>query len=320
MKKTVRILALILLILSMAFLVSCVENQPEERTLILDRSSLKLAVGDTYLIGAKLIPQPDDGVMPALTWKSSNNSVATCEDGKIVAVGIGKTNITARIENGPYAVCNVEVIEKADSLYVLEGEELSIDTVANDSHFQSLTYVSSNPEVATVESGNGKIKIRALTTGKTTVILNSGQTAFAYRTVTVLSADTLGVSIEYDELPVRVTYQNGVYTAETEIFDLVIEKDASREFLDAGKVRLTVSFKFKKVADSAGADSNNRAMFLFEVYCNSLNKNVVEEIIMTDYCKIGDEPKEFVCILDALLDTGDGQRSFIFKFSGITED
>ena len=320
MKKTVRILALILLILSMAFLVSCVEERPEERTLILDRSSLKLAVGDTYLVGAKLIPMPEDNVMPALTWQSSNNSVATCEGGKIVAVGVGKTNITARIENGPYAVCNVEVVEKAESLYVLEGCQLSIDTVANDSHFSSFEYVSSNNDVATVESGDGVITVNALAPGKTTVMLNSGQTAFVYRTVTVLSSETLGVSVEYSELPTRVSYQNGVYTAETEIFDLVIEKDASREFLDAGKVRLTVSFKFKKTADSDGADSHNRAMLLFEVYCNSLNKNVVEEIIMTDYCKIGDEPKEFVCILDALLDTGDGQRSFIFKFSGITED
>lgn len=319
MKKAVRIFAVILFIFLAFALVSCSDEPKSESSLVLDRSSIKLSVGDIYVIGARLIPMPKDNVMPEIVWKSSNESVVSCEGGKITALAEGKVNITAKIENGPYAVCNVEVTKKAESLYVLEGESITLDTVTTDSHFDSLQYVSSNPEIATVEHSDGAVRVNAIAPGKCAVRLSSGENSFAYRNIIVLSMDNLGVNIEHGEFPVRVKYDSGAYTAEAEIFDFAVEKDASREFLDLGKVRLTVSFKYKKVADSEGADSTNRTEFLFAVFCKDLEKNVHEAQIVTEYVKIDAKTQEYVCILDALLDTGDGQRSFEFLFIEITE-
>ncbi len=67
-----------------------------------------LGVGRTKRLYAK--PIPINAVLGAVTWKSSNDGIATVTDGVITAVGVGNCIITAN--HGEFsAECSVEVIE-----------------------------------------------------------------------------------------------------------------------------------------------------------------------------------------------------------------
>ena len=51
---------------------------------------------------------PSNATDKTVTWESSNTNVATVENGKIIAVGVGSATITAKSGN-VQAVCTVRV-------------------------------------------------------------------------------------------------------------------------------------------------------------------------------------------------------------------
>ena len=54
---------------------------------------------------------PENATNKEVIWTSSNESVATVEDGKVTAVGVGESTITAKTENGITATCSVRVVD-----------------------------------------------------------------------------------------------------------------------------------------------------------------------------------------------------------------
>lgn len=85
--------------------------------LTLTQSTLSLGVGDVAYLTAN--PQPATAALPALTWKSGNDSVVTVnESGRVTAAGAGTTTITA--SGGGYsASCSVTVSARAPEEYRL---------------------------------------------------------------------------------------------------------------------------------------------------------------------------------------------------------
>lgn len=76
----------------------------------LDQTSLSLTVGGTGTLNATV--QPDNATNKAVTWSSSNETVATVENGVVTAVGAGTADITVTTQDGQKtAVCAVTVTQ-----------------------------------------------------------------------------------------------------------------------------------------------------------------------------------------------------------------
>ena len=83
----------------------------------LDETSLTLKVGDEET----LIPTitPDNATNQTVTWSSDNEQVATVENGKVTAVGVGTTTITVETEDGEFtATCEVTVSKAMPTIQV----------------------------------------------------------------------------------------------------------------------------------------------------------------------------------------------------------
>ena len=80
----------------------------EAKGISLNRDSIKLSVDDTYDLTS--VFDPEDTTETALTWKSSDESIATVDqNGRVTAVANGTAIITAETTNGLTAECTVEV-------------------------------------------------------------------------------------------------------------------------------------------------------------------------------------------------------------------
>ena len=128
-------------------------GQTIEPSIMLDRESLSLYVGNSYTFTATT--SNGEGL---ITWTSSNEEVASISDGIVNALKVGNTTITATY-SGKTASCYVVVNEapatitlNTNSLTVGVGEdETLVATITNGSG--SVTWSSNNTSVATVNNG-----------------------------------------------------------------------------------------------------------------------------------------------------------------------
>ncbi|MDE5552670.1 MAG: leucine-rich repeat protein [Muribaculaceae bacterium] len=113
----------------------------------------------------------------SLTWNSSNESVATVENGHVTGLGTGSCIITATDTNGNTATCNVYVIIPAttleipiDKLTIEKGSYAEITPVVypEDASYRYVWWDNPAPYIATVESYLlGPVKIIGENIGKT---------------------------------------------------------------------------------------------------------------------------------------------------------
>lgn len=91
----------------------------------LNQSSLLLYVGNTEILVANILPNNANDT--TLVWSSNNSSVATVENGKVIAKSIGFATITVSNEDGTKkATCNITVTKKEAT-----SEKTTDTTVAN---------------------------------------------------------------------------------------------------------------------------------------------------------------------------------------------
>jgi hypothetical protein len=91
-------------------------------SIALDKESILVGVGETATLTAAFTP--DDAANKSLTWSSSNENVATVENGTVSAIGPGQAKITATsVQNsGAAATCTVTV-----KLTYIESAQYTID-------------------------------------------------------------------------------------------------------------------------------------------------------------------------------------------------
>ena len=90
----------------------------------LDQSELALSLGDSYTLKATVHPYDADN--KAITWRSSDETVATVEGGTVKAMGAGTATITVRTEDGGHtATCVVTVTDPTDTA-TLSGEQVYV--------------------------------------------------------------------------------------------------------------------------------------------------------------------------------------------------
>ena len=143
----------------------------------LNKTSAKLYKGQSITLTATIAPS--NATNKAVTWKTSDSSIATVSGGKVTAKKAGTATITAETVNGIKATCKVTVTNyiklNKDSISLGKGEtfKLTADKTVN--------WRTSNSKVATVK--NGKITAKKAGTVTITAKTSNGKTATCKVTV-----------------------------------------------------------------------------------------------------------------------------------------
>lgn len=143
----------------------------------LNKSTLDLTKGSSETLVATVTP--DNATDRAVSWSSSNTSVATVDrNGKVTAVGGGNATITARA-GSKEATCEVavtvpvtSVILDRTSVTLAEGQTTTLVATVNpsDATDKTVTWSSSDAAVATVDNG----QVTALSNGTATITVTAG--------------------------------------------------------------------------------------------------------------------------------------------------
>ena len=148
----------------------------------LNKTSTTIAVGASETLTATVTP--DNATFKNVTWKSSNEAVATVDaNGKVTGVKAGTATITVTtVVGGETATCAVEVITSVTgvtlnktTLKLTKGasETLTATVVPGDAYNKNVTWTSSDPAVATVDA-SGKVTGVAKGTATITVTTEDG--------------------------------------------------------------------------------------------------------------------------------------------------
>ena len=145
----------------------------------LNQTTLSLTVDGTATLTATV--SPSNATDKTVTWSSSNEAVATVNNGTVTAVGVGLANISAKA-GGKMATCSVTVNAKEipvtgitiepTSVTIEEGQTATLTATVSpaDATDKTVTWSSSNEAVATVNDGI----VTAVATGEATITAKAG--------------------------------------------------------------------------------------------------------------------------------------------------
>ena len=236
-----KIIALLLIILSVCvFGVACGETETPPVTVTLDKQTVQMEVdGNPVTITATT----SDGSV--VTWESSNVSVATVENGVVTALSAGSAIITAKsgesssscyvtvTDNRPYSLQATVLGVPVSTLNLREGESQTINAFlvrGNSTYNANFQFVSSNPEIASVQNG----LVTAIAKGDTEINYSAqfngqtynGSVKVHVTTSLMLDLDVHKVNLstlEGAEYPVSKTSIATVYDGDDLVSNAVIE-------------------------------------------------------------------------------------------------
>ena len=186
-------------------------NEEEEKKEIevssvkLNKTEITIEKNKTEKLTATV--EPENAVKKEIEWTTSNEKIATVENGTITGVGEGTAVITAKTSNGTEAICKVTVkeeekepeptpepdkeptTEKAVTKVSINSTEVTLDLSSNptktltakvepnDATDKTVTWTSNNTKVAEVNSKTGEIKGKKNGTAEITARTSNGITA-----------------------------------------------------------------------------------------------------------------------------------------------
>lgn len=129
-----------------------VPYEVEIEKITLNKNEVTLKIGETTTLEAAIIPE--DAKDKNVTWKSSNEKVATINNGVVTAIATGQAQITVTSANGKQASCTVTVNEPepTDQLRVIGNCDKAIrpgDTVTITVSLEN--YDISEEEIASLQ-------------------------------------------------------------------------------------------------------------------------------------------------------------------------
>ena len=191
------------------FTLTYYEEPVEVTSVMLDRYSTELTVGETVTLTAYVYPE--DATDKTVTWTSANTAVATVANGVVRAVSAGTTTITAKAGEHT-ATCTIRVNKKVVnvtgiildhvSAELTEGETVTLTaTVSPDNATdKTVTWTSSDETVATVKDG----VVTAIAAGKATITAKAGNYIAACG-VTVKAKIIHATNISLDKVSAELT-------------------------------------------------------------------------------------------------------------------
>ena len=171
-----------------------------------------LLVGDTYQMQVDIVPV--DAVVKTLDWKSSDKAVATVDsNGKVTAVGAGRTTITATAQDGTgiSISCVITVTQPVTgitlnktSLSLKTGGSATLTATVSPSNASNkeVSWKSSDTSVATVDT-SGKVTAVAPGSATITATAKDGSGKSASCTITVTQPVT-GISLNKTSLSLKM--------------------------------------------------------------------------------------------------------------------
>lgn len=242
-------------------------NQPVTG-IVMDRAEVKVDKGKFVTLEATI--KPDNATNQEVTWKSSNEKVATVsKDGTVKGEGGGSAIITCTTEEGGFfAVSMVTVIEKVTSMTLNKstyklglGKKFTLKAKVKNSAAsdQTVTWVSSNPKIVSVNK-KGVITGNKLGYATVTAYTNDGSEVEASCEVRVVRQVT-GISLNKNLLnmvvgdsstlkasirPSNATYQKAKFSSDnTEV--ALVDANGKVTAVGAGTCKITAAAK-----DSSG--------------------------------------------------------------------
>ena len=157
----------------------------------LNKTDIVLGTTESYALSTTVT----NGNLSQVTFSTGNKKIATVdENGKITAVGVGTSKITAKTYNGKTASCTVTVKKLADSITLNKtsitlgvGEQYDLNSsIPNNTAAYYRLYYSNNTAIAPVQKSGGLVT--AKTAGTTTIRCKLSNGKEAICKVTVKSA------------------------------------------------------------------------------------------------------------------------------------
>lgn len=146
--------------------------KPVPSSVTLNKTSLRLPVGGIETLTYKVSPSY---AIYSVSWESDAPDVVSVSNGRLEAKTPGEANITVTTDNGKVSTCKVTVPKEPmevsiipDELELLMGrtKTLTCSFVPTDAATSSLTWKSSNPEVASINQSG---VVSALRPGEATL-------------------------------------------------------------------------------------------------------------------------------------------------------
>ena len=158
----------------------------------LDISQIELWEKETVAVSCLFTPQ--DVTNTSVKWVSSNSDIASVENGKITANSVGTAVITATAnDSGKSASCTVKVSRKTEKV-ILEQTEITIENgesfilsakvLPEDATYKTLSWTTSDKEVAVVDESGTVTAKGAGTSTITATTDQGGNKAVCHVTVT----------------------------------------------------------------------------------------------------------------------------------------
>lgn len=188
----------------------------------LDKTEIVLVEGSNQTLTATV--EPTNATNKGVTWSSSNNEIATVNNGVVTAVKEGTATITVTTaEGGKTATCkvtvnapqtkpvtNVTLEPNTLTLEVGKSETLTAKVEPSDATNQNVKWESNNPDIVTVEQDG---TVRAVGVGEAAITAKAGDKT-ATCTVTVAKADVAVESVTLTPSSLALTVgQEGTLTA-----------------------------------------------------------------------------------------------------------
>jgi uncharacterized protein YjdB len=213
MKRFFKILAGTLTIAAFAAVLASCKNDTEPvvqvTKLTITPSSHSFKIGDKYQL--TLAVEPENAADKSVVWSSSDASIATVNTstGEVTGVKIGTVTITATaISNGVKGISQVTVATNIvdetgvsiehDTIELTVGEKLTLAaTVApEDATNKTITWGSTNTQIAPVNTTTGEVTARAGGSAKVFAMTNGGLTDTC---VVIVTQPLLSLAFDLEE-------------------------------------------------------------------------------------------------------------------------
>ena len=196
-------------------------------TIALNEHNISLAKGSEYTLKATVT-----GSNTSVIWSSSDEKIATVENGKVKGISVGTAKITAKVKGTSISdVCEVKVINSGENGVKFDSEELivyldktkdiKLVTTPTDMTIDKKEYTIEDKEVISIEEDT--IKGLKLGSTKLTVKVNDKYTAEVKVTVKEepMTLTISGYSINFSEL----IYNYDLEIGKEKTLDITSNKD-----------------------------------------------------------------------------------------------